>query len=239
MGESAMSEKIIVALDYPHVDKAKVLLEQLKGIPCYMKVGMELFYAAGPSFVEQLKKDGYRVFLDLKLHDIPNTVKGAARSIASLGVDILNVHAAGGVKMMEAAMEGVQEGANAAFPLPKVIAVTQLTSTTQQMMNDEIGIQGAVEENVLHYAKLAQEAGLHGVVASPLEVKKIKERCGEHFVTVTPGIRAHDAPLQDQSRTMTPAEAFQQGTDFIVMGRYITQAKDPRKTLEDIIEGLG
>lgn len=238
--------RIMIALDYRSSDKAKVLLDELRGIPCYMKVGMELFYAAGPRLVVELKEQGYQVFLDLKLHDIPNTVKGAARSLTRLGVDMFNVHAAGGLKMMRHALEGVAEGtAERSDSMgtgkgtgPIVIGVTQLTSTDRHTL-DEIGISGTVEASVLKYAKLAQEAGLRGVVASPLEVPGIKQTCGSSFITVTPGIRPEGCEIGDQSRVMTPQEAFAQGSDYIVIGRPITASPNPRETLEAIIQACG
>lgn len=228
--------KIMVALDYPDAASAEQLLEDLKGIPCYMKVGMQLFYAAGPAFVESLKAKGYYVFLDLKMHDIPNTVKGGAGSITRLGVDMFNVHAAGGRAMMEAAMEGAEAAASGS--MPTVIAVTQLTSTSRTVMNDEIGIAGSVEEAVLRYAGLAKSAGLGGVVASPSEAAAVKRACGASFQTVTPGIRPSWAAANDQSRIMTPAEALKQGTDYMVIGRPITSAAEPRAALESIIKEL-
>lgn len=233
-------ERIIVALDYPDASGAEKLLQQLKGIPCYMKVGMELFYAAGPQFVLRLKEEGYKVFLDVKMHDIPNTVKGGSASVTRLGVDMFNVHAAGGLAMMQAAREGV-EAALAGIPgasRPILIGVTQLTSTSRAVLNDEIGLAGSVEDAVLRYAGLARDAGLDGVVASPLEVPGIKARCGPSFVTVTPGIRPAGAALGDQSRVMTPREAFAQGTDYIVIGRPVTAAPDPREALEQIVASL-
>ncbi len=229
--------KIMVALDYPDAASAERLLEDLKGIPCYMKVGMQLFYAAGPAFVESLKAKGYYVFLDLKMHDIPNTVKGGAGSVTRLGVDMFNVHAAGGRAMMEAAMEGAEAAASGGR-MPTVIAVTQLTSTSRTVMNDEIGIAGSVEEAVLRYAGLAKSAGLGGVVASPSEAAAVKEACGASFQTVTPGIRPSWAAANDQSRIMTPAEALKQGTDYMVIGRPITSAAEPRAALESIIKEL-
>ncbi|GFR37499.1 orotidine 5'-phosphate decarboxylase [Insulibacter thermoxylanivorax] len=238
---TAAASRLMVALDYPNAAAAERLLTELKGIPCYMKVGMQLFYAAGPAFIERLQRDGYRVFLDLKMHDIPNTVKGAAQSIASMGVDMFNVHAAGGVKMMEAALAGAALAGTAAKEAgstpeqPLVIAVTQLTSTDQRVLNEEIGIQGTVEDAVVHYARLARLAGLHGVVASPLEVKRIKETCDASFITVTPGIRPQGAERGDQSRVMTPGEAIRQGTDYIVVGRPITAAPSPRQAAEAIL----
>ncbi|EHQ63359.1 orotidine 5-phosphate decarboxylase [Paenibacillus dendritiformis C454] len=234
------ASRVMVALDYDGTAEAQRLIEQLEGIPCYMKVGMQLFYAGGPSFIRELKERGYSVFLDVKMHDIPNTVKGGANSIAKLGVDMFNVHAAGGKKMMQAAIEGVEaaRAADPSLPRPVIIAVTQLTSTNNEVMNEEIGIPGTVEETVVRYAKLTQEAGLDGVVASPHEVKSIKAACGDSFRTVTPGIRPKGAPLQDQSRVMTPAEAMRHGTDYIVVGRPITEAEDPRAALLSIIEEL-
>jgi orotidine-5'-phosphate decarboxylase len=233
--------RIMVALDYDTANDAESLIQQLAGIPCYVKVGMQLFYTAGPSFVAGLKDRGYKVFLDLKMHDIPNTVKGGAESIARLGVDVFNVHAAGGRQMMEAAMEGVDKaltGSHVGTRRPLVIGVTQLTSTNEQILNEEIGIAGSVEHAVLRYALLAKEAGLHGVVASPLEVTRIKAACGDDFVTVTPGIRPVGADIGDQSRVMTPKEAFEQGTDYVVIGRPITASVDPRVALESIIESI-
>jgi orotidine-5'-phosphate decarboxylase len=240
--KTELAGRIMVALDYASAGEAEKLLESLIGIPCYMKVGMQLFYAAGPHFVLGLKERGYKVFLDLKMHDIPNTVKGGAESVTRLGVDMFNVHAAGGVKMMQAALEGVEKALGAMAPgtsRPVVIGVTQLTSTDRQTLNEEIGISGTVEEAVVRYAGLAKQAGLDGVVASPLEVERIKQACGKGFVTVTPGIRPAGSDIGDQSRVMTPAEAFRQGTDFVVIGRPITAAPDPLKALEEIIESIG
>ncbi|SFS84408.1 orotidine-5'-phosphate decarboxylase [Paenibacillus sp. BC26] len=232
--------RIMVALDYPDATAAEALVNSLDGIPCYMKVGMQLFYAAGPGFVIGLKERGYKVFLDLKMHDIPNTVKGGANSITKLGVDMFNVHAAGGVDMMKAALEGVEQAlaSDVALARPLVIAVTQLTSTSKQVLNEEIGINGSVEEAVVRYAQLAKQAGLGGVVASPQEVQRIKAACGADFRTITPGIRPAGADLNDQSRIMTPREALQQGTDYMVIGRPITAAANPRLALESIIEEL-
>jgi orotidine-5'-phosphate decarboxylase len=237
---SSPVERIIVALDFPDSRGAERLLKQLEGIPCYMKVGMELFYAAGPQFVVRLKEAGYNVFLDLKLHDIPNTVKGGSASVTRLGVDMFNVHAAGGRAMMEAAREGVEQAMSgrAGAVKPLLIGVTQLTSTSQPVLNDEIGIAGPIEEAVLRYAAMAKQSGLDGVVASPLEVTRIKERCGDSFATVTPGIRPAGSAIGDQSRVMTPQEAFAQGTDYIVIGRPVTGAADPRQALEQIVESI-
>lgn len=234
----SMAGRIMVALDYPSANEAEALLASLRGIPCYVKVGMQLFYAEGPKFVARLKEEGYSVFLDLKMHDIPNTVKGGAESITRLGVDMFNVHAAGGKQMMEAALEGVDKGLASGSKRPIVIGVTQLTSTSQHMLNAEIGIAGSVEDAVLRYAKLSRDAGLDGVVASPLEVVRLKSEVGPAFVTVTPGIRPASAAIGDQSRVMTPKEAFEQGTDYIVIGRPITAAASPREALESILEEL-
>lgn len=231
------ASKIMVALDYPSATEAEQLIKKIDGIPCYIKVGMQLFYAAGPSFVEGLKNRGFKVFLDLKMHDIPNTVKGGANSITKLGVDMFNVHAAGGKLMMEAAMEGVYAAASN-VQRPTVIAVTQLTSTSQLVMNEEIGIAGTVEQAVIRYAKLTKQAGLDGVVASPSEVIAIKEACGQTFQTITPGIRPSGSELNDQTRIMTPSDALKQGTDYMVIGRPITAAKDARLSLESIIKEL-
>lgn len=228
----------MVALDYANAEGAEGLLKQLEGIPCYVKVGMQLFYAAGPGFVASLKDRGYKVFLDVKMHDIPNTVKGGAESVTRLGVDVFNVHAAGGKQMMEAALEGVDKGLAVGAERPIVIGVTQLTSTSQSVLNDEIGLTGTVEQAVIRYARSAHAAGLQGVVASPLEVTAIKAACGDGFVTVTPGIRPAGADVGDQSRIMTPAEAFAQGTDYVVIGRPITGAADPRAAIEAIIDSI-
>ncbi|GIO40115.1 orotidine 5'-phosphate decarboxylase [Paenibacillus antibioticophila] len=233
---SEAAGKLMVALDYSSAEQAKTLIRELEGIPCYMKVGMQLFYAAGADFVKELKASGYKVFLDLKLHDIPNTVKGGANSITRLGVDMFNVHAAGGKNMMASAMEGVLEALeDHSERRPLVIGVTQLTSTDQETMNREIGIPGSVESAVLSYASLTKEAGLDGVVASPLEVPAIKAHCGKDFITVTPGIRPAGSSKGDQSRTLTPAEAVRSGTDYMVIGRPITGAAVPREAAEQII----
>lgn len=232
------AERIMVALDYPDAAGAERLIRQLEGIPCWMKVGLQLFYSAGPSFVAELKERGYRVFLDVKMHDIPNTVKGGANSVTKLGVDLFNVHAAGGVRMMEAALEGADAAVAGGGARPVVIAVTQLTSTSQAVLNDEIGIPGSAEDAVIRYAQLAKRAGLDGVVASPHEVTAVKASCGKDFRTVTPGIRPAWAEANDQSRIMTPGEALSHGTDYMVIGRPITAASDPREACENILKEL-
>lgn len=186
-----MAGRLMVALDYPDAAQARVLMEQLTGIPCYMKVGMQLFYAAGPDFIRELKERGYSVFLDVKMHDIPNTVRGA-ESLTMLGVDMFNVHAAGGAAMMSAALEGAAKAVSLhpSLHIPLIIAVTQLTSTSQEVMNSEIGINGTVTDTVVRYAMLAAEAGLHGVVASPQESAVIAAACGTGFPHSDPGYPA-------------------------------------------------
>lgn len=235
-----MAGRLMIPLDYPDADSARVLIDKLEGIPCYLKVGMQLFYAAGPDFIRELKERGYSVFLDVKMHDIPNTVRGGAESITRLGVDMFNVHASGGKTMMAAALEGAAKAVslNPSLHIPLIIAVTQLTSTSQEVMNEEIGIAGNVEDTVVRYAKLAAEAGLHGVVASPQESAAIAVACGPEFVTVTPGIRPAGSSLDDQSRVMTPGQAIRQGSHFLVIGRPITAAADPRAAALSIIEEM-
>lgn len=233
------AKRIMVAMDYPSAAEANQCIEALAGTGVYVKVGMQLFYAAGLDFVRQLKEKGYSVFLDVKVHDIPNTAKGAMQSLAALGVDMINVHGAGGKKMLEGALEGLELGTPAGQKRPLLIAVTQLTSTSQETMNNEIGIPGLVEETVVRYARLAKEAGLDGVVASPKEVPFIKEACGQSFITVTPGIRPAGSDIGDQQRVTTPEEAFLQlKSDYIVIGRPITKASDPRTALEEILAGI-
>lgn len=239
--EQDYAGRIMVALDYATAEEARGLLDTLSGIPCFMKVGMQLFYAAGPDFVRSLKEQGYKVFLDVKMHDIPNTVAGGSESVTRLGVDMFNVHAGGGKAMMEAAREGMERACGSSagtLQRPKLIAVTQLTSTGREVMNQEIGIPGSVEDAVIHYASLARDAGLDGVVASPLEVEAIKQACTPQFATVTPGIRPAGSAKGDQTRVMTPREAFARGTDYIVVGRPITAASDPRLALETILKEL-
>jgi orotidine-5'-phosphate decarboxylase len=240
--EADYAGRIMIPLDYASAEDARGLLKELAGIPCYMKVGMQLFYAAGPDFVRELKELGYKVFLDLKLHDIPNTVAGGAASITRLGVDMFNVHAAGGGAMLAAAREGMERALSqpgiSGSVRPKLIAVTQLTSTSQAVMNGEIGIPGSVEDTVLRYAALAAASGLDGVVASPWEVSALKAAQGRGFITVTPGIRPAGSDKGDQARVMTPREAFAQGTDYVVIGRPITAAAEPRLALESILKDL-
>mgnify|MGYP004575574077 FL=1 len=211
----------VIALDFPSFDAVKKFLAQFPAEESlYLKVGMELYYATGPEIVSYLKDLGHSVFLDLKLHDIPNTVKSAMKVLSHLGVDMTNVHAAGGVEMMKAAREGLGKEA-------KLIAVTQLTSTSEEQMRDFQNIQTSLQESVIHYAKKTAEAGLDGVVCSAQEVKLIKESTSKDFICLTPGIRPAGAAVGDQKRVMTPADAYQIGSDYIVVGRPITQATDP------------
>lgn len=211
----------IVALDFPSFEDVKAFLALFPAEEkLYVKIGMELYYAAGPEIVSYVKSLGHSVFLDLKLHDIPNTVKSAMAVLAKLGVDMTNVHAAGGVEMMRAAREGLGSG-------PKLIAVTQLTSTSEKQMHDFQNIQTSLAESVVHYAKKTVEAGLDGVVCSAHEVEAIKAATSEDFVCLTPGIRPAGSATGDQKRVMTPADARAIGSDYIVVGRPITQAEDP------------
>ena len=211
----------VIALDFPNFETVKKFLAQFPAEESlYLKVGMELYYATGPEIVSYLKDLGHSVFLDLKLHDIPNTVKSAMKVLSHLGVDMTNVHAAGGVEMMKAAREGLGKEA-------KLIAVTQLTSTSEEQMRDFQNIQTSLQESVIHYSKKTAEAGLDGVVCSAQEVKLIKEATSKDFICLTPGIRPAGAAVGDQKRVMTPADAYQIGSDYIVVGRPITQATDP------------
>ena len=200
-----------------------------------MKIGMELYYKEGPNVVTYLKEKGHRIFLDLKLHDIPNTVKSAMRSIASLGVDLTNLHAAGGKKMMEAAMEGLKEGSQGGVR-PILIAVTQLTSTSTEEMNTDQGILGKVTDSALHYAKITKEAGLDGVVCSAHESRRVHEICGDDFITLTPGIRLEGEDTHDQNRVATPAYAKVEGSNYLVVGRSITGACDPYTVYQEIMK---
>ena len=214
-----MNRDVIIACDFK--DKADTLafLDKFQEEKPFVKIGMELFYGEGPDIVRAIKDRGHKIFLDLKLHDIPNTVKKAMQNLASLGVDMTNVHAAGTIDMMRAAREGLGEDA-------LLIAVTQLTSTTEERMQRELLINAPIADTVAHYARNIKEAGLNGVVCSPLEAALVKEACGRDFITVTPGIRFADGDVGDQKRIMTPALARQTGTEFIVVGRPITQAAD-------------
>ncbi|MBB5182592.1 orotidine-5'-phosphate decarboxylase [Catenisphaera adipataccumulans] len=229
--------KTIVALDFSSRQEVENFLRPFDE-PIFVKIGMELTYACGLDIVPLVKDMGHHVFLDLKLHDIPNTVKGGMKNLAKLGADIVNVHAAGGIPMMEAALDGLAEGAQGKRPL--CIAVTQLTSVSQEMMNNQLGISGTVIDCVKHYAQNAKAAGLDGVVCSVHEAKAIHDVCGKEFLTVTPGIRLLTDDRGDQKRVATPEYAKEQGCDYIVVGRSITKSDDPVKTyhqIEEIMEG--
>ncbi len=226
----------IVALDFSSREETLTFISKFHQ-PIYVKIGMELTYACGLDIIKDIKKMGHKIFLDLKLHDIPNTVKGGMKNLAALGVDIINLHCAGGINMMKAAMEGLREGAIDGN-IPLCIGVTQLTSTTKEIMNEELLIEGEVLDCVLHYALNAKKAGLDGVVCSVHEVQKIHEICGEDFITVTPGIRLRDDSADDQKRIATPIYAKEMGSDYIVVGRSITRSADPKKTYDEIEEML-
>ena len=228
--------EIIIAMDLPNKEAVDNFVDKFpKTESLYLKVGMELYYKEGPAIVEYLKSKGHRIFLDLKMHDIPNTVKSAMRSIASLGVDLTNLHAAGGKKMMEAAVEGLIEGTPNGKQRPLIIAVTQLTSTSKEVMNAELGIPGEVADSALSYAKLAGDAGLDGVVCSVHEARIVHETCGKDFIALTPGIRLFGDDAHDQTRVATPAVAKIEGSDYIVIGRSITQANDPYDIYQKVL----
>ncbi|WP_122644956.1 orotidine-5'-phosphate decarboxylase [Enterococcus mediterraneensis] len=223
-----MNQRPIIALDFSSRGEVELFFKKFpKNESLFVKIGMELFYQEGPETVRWLKRNGHDVFLDLKLHDIPNTVEKAMRGLAGLGVDITCVHAAGGVKMMEAALRGLEEGTPMGKERPKLLAITQLTSTTEQQMHDDQLIDVSLEESVIHYAKCAQKAGLDGVVSSALEVAKIKQATTPDFVCLTPGIRPTGSEIGDQKRVVTPGTAREVGSTYIVVGRPITQAADP------------
>ena len=219
-----MAEDVIVACDFPGAEATLAFLDRFQAEKPFVKIGMELFYAEGPQIVRQIKARGHRIFLDLKLHDIPNTVKKAMRSLSALDVDIVNLHAAGTRAMMTAALEGLTRPDGTR---PLLIAVTQLTSTDQQALRDELLIDRPMDEVVMAYAKNASDAGLDGVVCSPLEAGKVHALCGGGFLTVTPGVRFAGGERGDQKRVTTPADARLLGSDCIVVGRPITQADDP------------
>ena len=219
-----MGKDVIVACDFPSAGETLAFLDKLGSARPFVKIGMELYYAEGPQIVRSLKERGHKVFLDLKLHDIPNTVKKAMAVLASLGADIVNVHAAGTKAMMAAALEGLTRPDGSR---PLLIAVTQLTSTDEETMQRELLIPETMPATVMHYARNARDAGLDGVVCSPLEAAKVHEVCGKGFLTVTPGVRFADGDKGDQKRVMTPAEAKRIGSDYIVVGRPITAAPNP------------
>ena len=219
-----MGRDVIIACDFSSAEETFKFLDKFEGKKPFVKIGMELYYAEGPSIVKEIKKRGHKIFLDLKLHDIPNTVKKAMAVLSRLDVDMTNLHAAGTKRMMQAAIEGLTRPDGTR---PLLIAVTQLTSTDQESMENDLLIREPVDKVVMHYAKCAAEAGLDGVVCSPLEAGKVHDTCGSSFVTVTPGVRFADGDVGDQKRVMTPAEANRIGSDYIVVGRPITAADDP------------
>ena len=220
-----MKNDVIIACDFKNKADTLAFLDRFEGKKPYVKIGMELFYGEGPDIVREIRARGHEIFLDLKLHDIPNTVKKAMANLARLGVSMTNVHAAGTIDMMRAAVEGLELGSNG--PRPLLIAVTQLTSTSQERMQRELLIAETIENTVAHYARNAREAGLDGVVCSPLEAGVVHEACGADFLTVTPGVRFAGGDVGDQVRVTTPARAREIGSDFIVVGRPITAADDP------------
>ena len=224
-----MGKDVIVACDFASAETTYAFLDRFTGRKPFVKIGMELFYAEGPSIVREIKERGHKIFLDLKLHDIPNTVKKAMTVLSSLDVDITNLHAAGTVAMMEAALEGLTRPDGTR---PLLIAVTQLTSTDQTAMENDLWIREPIDRVVMHYAENAKKAGLDGVVCSPLEAAKVHGVCGADFLTVTPGVRFADGPVGDQKRVMTPAAAKEIGSDYIVVGRPVTQAADPVEAYE-------
>ena len=219
-----MGKDVIVACDFASAEQTFRFLDQFTGRKPFVKIGMELYYAEGPAIVRQIKARGHKIFLDLKLHDIPNTVKKAMAVLRNLDVDITNLHAAGTTAMMRGALEGLtrEDGTR-----PLLIAVTQLTSTDQESMERDILIREPIDQVVMHYATTAKNAGLDGIVCSPLEAGKVHDTCGKDFLTITPGVRFADGDAGDQKRVMTPAQAKQIGSDYIVVGRPITAAADP------------
>ncbi len=221
-----MGKDVIVACDFSSAEATFNFLDKFENEARkpFVKIGMELFYAEGPSIVHEIKRRGHKIFLDLKLHDIPNTVMKAMRVLSELDVDITNLHAAGTKAMMQAALEGLTRPDGSR---PLLIAVTQLTSTDQQAMENDLLIKEPIDQVVMHYAKNAMESGLDGVVCSPLEAGKVHDTCGHSFLTVTPGVRFADGDIGDQKRVMTPKAAKEIGSDYIVVGRPITAAKDP------------
>ena len=228
-----MAKDVIIACDFPSKEEVLAFLDKFEGRKPYVKIGMELFYGEGPEIVREIKKRGHQIFLDLKLHDIPNTVKKAMKVLSRLDVDMINCHAAGTSIMMKEGLNGLlrEDGTR-----PMLIAVTQLTSTDQEAMEKDLWIEKPIDEVVMHYASVAKEAGLDGVVCSPLEAGKVHEVCGENFLTVTPGVRFAEGDRGDQKRVMTPEQARNIGSDYIVMGRPITAAEDPVAAYERALQ---
>ena len=231
-----MNKDVIIACDFASAEETYAFLDRFTEEKPFVKIGMELYYAEGPAIVRELHKRGHKIFLDLKLHDIPNTVEKAMAVLSRLEVEMVNLHAAGTKAMMEAALRGLTR---ADGTRPILLAVTQLTSTSEERMHDELLIRGTIGDCVCHYARMAKEAGLDGVVCSPLEAGMVKEHCGAEFLTVTPGIRFADGKVGDQVRVTTPARAREMGSDYIVVGRPITAAEDPvaayRKCVKEFI----
>ena len=219
-----MGKDVIIACDFSSAEQVFAFLERFTERKPFVKIGMELFYAEGPQIVREIKKRGHKIFLDLKTHDIPNTVKKSMAVLSGLDVDLCNLHASGTIRMMEAAIEGLTKPDGTR---PLLIAVTQLTSTDQESMENDLLIKEPIDQVVMHYAANAKKAGLDGVVCSPLEAGKVHEVCGKDFLTVTPGVRFADGDVGDQKRVMTPAQAKEIGSDYIVVGRPITAAEDP------------
>ncbi len=219
-----MGKDVIIACDFASKDAVMSFLDKFTDCKPFVKIGMELFYAEGPSIVKEIKARGHKIFLDLKLHDIPNTVKKSMAVLSGLDVDMTNLHAGGTISMMEAGLEGLTRPDGTR---PLLIAVTQLTSTSQERMEQDLLINEPIDKVVMHYAQNAAKSGLDGVVCSPLEAGKVHELCGKSFMTVTPGVRFADGDIGDQSRVMTPAQAKEIGSDYIVVGRPITAAEDP------------
>lgn len=228
-----MGKDVIIACDFADKETALSFLDKFEGRKPFVKIGMELFYAEGPQIVREIKVRGHKIFLDLKLHDIPNTVKKSMAVLSRLDVDMCNLHAAGTSRMMEAALEGLTRPDGTR---PLLIAVTQLTSTDQEAMERDLLIKEPIDKVVMHYAETAKNAGLDGVVCSPLEARKVHEVCGERFLTVTPGVRFADGDIGDQKRVMTPEQAKKIGSDYIVVGRPITAAPDPVAAYERCIK---
>ena len=219
-----MGKDVIVACDFAGREQTLKFLDQFHEEKPFVKIGMELYYAEGPDIVREIKRRGHKIFLDLKLHDIPNTVKSAMAVLSRLDVDMCNLHAAGTIAMMEAALEGLTRPDGTR---PLLIAVTQLTSTSQERMENDLLIKAPIDDVIIHYAKNAKAAGLDGVVCSPLEAGKVHAACGKGFLTVTPGVRFADGEAGDQVRITTPAKAKEIGSDYIVVGRPVTRAADP------------
>ena len=233
-----MARDVIIAADFAGREQTLRFLDLFQEEKPFVKIGMELFYAAGPQIVTELKERGHKIFLDLKLHDIPNTVKKAMAVLSNLDADIVNLHAAGTVAMMEAALEGLRRPDGTR---PLLIAVTQLTSTSEQALHEDLWIDSPMDETVMHYALNAKKAGLDGVVCSPLEAGRVHEVCGPDFLTVTPGVRFAGGDVGDQARVTTPYRARQLGSDYIVVGRPVTASADPvaayRRAVKEFVKG--